>query len=117
MREREEPPFRSIHLHGGPISIALSSEALFLRATDDLTNSNILDETKDNYGTARPDRDIGKFMSEETSGEAVGERVDKAVGEAVGDANLAEPKEKQEHLMMKVGDEGDAHDLAAKKQP
>ena len=65
---------------------------------------------KDNYGSARLDRDIGRNKSEETGASKVGERLDEAFGALL---------ERKLGLEQKVGKGGqeDAHDLAARKQP
>ncbi|RYP06937.1 hypothetical protein DL765_009303 [Monosporascus sp. GIB2] len=72
-------------------------------------NSNIIAETTDSYGTKRPDADLGASM--EAHAEKVKDQVDDAVAKG--------PKRADAHSggRVLVGETGDLHDLAARKQP
>ncbi|RYP54252.1 hypothetical protein DL769_010375 [Monosporascus sp. CRB-8-3] len=71
--------------------------------------ANIIAETTDSYGTKRPDADLGSSM--EAHAEKVKDQVDDAVAKG--------PKRADAHSggRVLVGETGDLHDLAAKKQP
>jgi hypothetical protein len=66
-------------------------------------------ETKGNYGSSGPDKDIGRNLSEETRGESLGQRLDEGLG---GPGEV-----KSRAQQPKVGEEGDAHDAAVRLQP
>ncbi|KAK5662675.1 hypothetical protein OQA88_8591 [Cercophora sp. LCS_1] len=71
--------------------------------------ANITDETTTRYGTKRPDPDLGAAM--EAPSEAVKDRVDDAIPKG--------PKKADQNTggRVMVGEEGDLHDLAARRQP
>jgi hypothetical protein len=73
---------------------------------------NIVDEENAAYGTKRPDADIGANM--ETHGETLKDRVDDAPDRVQKGPKKADPTDDGR---FKVGEEGDAHDLAASRQP
>ncbi|KAH9906447.1 hypothetical protein F4778DRAFT_649744 [Xylariomycetidae sp. FL2044] len=70
---------------------------------------NILAEQKSNYGTSQPPTDAGAAM--EAKGEAIKDQVDGAVAKG--------PKKADQTTggRVQVGETGDLHDLAAKRQP
>ncbi|KIW16323.1 hypothetical protein PV08_06374 [Exophiala spinifera] len=98
-------------------------------------SQNVIDETKENYGTkSAVDRDVGKYipkrpntstagssgssafsLPEIGSGKSLSESVDEALKDASGLA--AQEKAEKINESVKVGEEGDMHDLAARKQP
>jgi len=75
-------------------------------------SQNIVDEENDAYGVKQADRDIGQNM--ETHGKALKDRVDDA-----SDGVQKGPKKNHPTAdgRSRVGDEGDAHDLAHSRQP
>jgi hypothetical protein len=83
-------------------------DSQFFCAVVDLMDRNIIDEQKSNYGTTAQ-ADIGGNV--EAGSEAVKDRIDDAVPKG--------PKKADQSTggRVQVGERGDLHDLAARRQP